>query len=318
NPPYGALIDYYFTKAPKGDVTITIADQSGKVVRTLDGVARQPGLNRVAWDLRYEGAWRPDTSAFRTRARRDTTPAAGPAATPPGQVTIDTARIRTQRGAAGGGRAEAESEGSRFRRSQGPLVLPGTYTVTLVADGQRMSKQVQVKMDPRVQIAEADLKAQLAASMSMRELTSRVQHILYHTNDLMRQLTALSTQLQRSVSPNNGDYGAAGAPTPAGLSEVKATLEKLQQFRDTLLTRPVQGLGYRQYPRLLEEVQRLYRSIESPVSKPTDPDMRRMGELVEETNTAQGMLDQIIATDIATINQMMKKNPRIIAGGPIM
>lgn len=314
NPPYGALINYYFATPPRGDVTITIADQSGAVIRTIKRAPKRPGLNQVAWDLRYEGPWRAGTSGRSPRpAKVDTTPVAGPAATPPGPVTIDTTRIATQQPA--GERSEESDQRGRFGRNQGPLVLPGEYTVTLVADGQRMSKRVQVKMDPRVQITEADLEAQLAAAMAMRDLSSRVEHLLDHTNDVMRQLTALSTQLERSVSP--GDGAGNAAPTPLGLPEVKAALEKLRQFRDTLLTRPIPGLGYRQYPRLREEVQRLYRAIESPVSKPTDPDLRRMRELVEETDQAERMLDRIIATDIANINQMMTRYPRIIAGGPI-
>jgi len=36
----------------------------------------------------------------------------------------------------------------------------------------------------------------------------------------------------------------------AVLTELDATLRDLRQFRDSVLARPIQGLGYRQYPRL--------------------------------------------------------------------
>jgi hypothetical protein len=50
NPPLGAVITYYLP-TPTGDVQITIADGTGKTIRTLRGPS-QPGINRTCWDLR--------------------------------------------------------------------------------------------------------------------------------------------------------------------------------------------------------------------------------------------------------------------------
>src|SRR5712692_2018882 len=51
NAPYGAAVNYYLKSAPTGNVTLTIADAKGQVIRTIDG-PRAAGLNRVYWDLR--------------------------------------------------------------------------------------------------------------------------------------------------------------------------------------------------------------------------------------------------------------------------
>jgi hypothetical protein len=74
NPPPGAMIDYYFKSAPKDEVTLDILDAQGKLVRHLSSKEKkeneQPpewpdrvevpktipaneGMNRFAWDLRY-------------------------------------------------------------------------------------------------------------------------------------------------------------------------------------------------------------------------------------------------------------------------
>ena len=37
NPPRGAAINYYLKSAATGDVKITIADATGRTIRTLDG-----------------------------------------------------------------------------------------------------------------------------------------------------------------------------------------------------------------------------------------------------------------------------------------
>jgi photosystem II stability/assembly factor-like uncharacterized protein len=75
NPPPGAIINYYFKTAPKEEVSLDILDSTGKVVRHLSSKEKkegeQPpewpdrvervktipaneGMNRFAWDLRYD------------------------------------------------------------------------------------------------------------------------------------------------------------------------------------------------------------------------------------------------------------------------
>jgi photosystem II stability/assembly factor-like uncharacterized protein len=75
NPPPGAIVDYYFKAAPKDEVTLDIVDAQGKLMRHFSNKEKkeneQPpewpdrvervktipaneGMNRFAWDLRYE------------------------------------------------------------------------------------------------------------------------------------------------------------------------------------------------------------------------------------------------------------------------
>ena len=80
NAPYGAIISYWLAEAPKGDIDLTITDASGRLVRKLESVikppkygkddpdepsrdpkpalTKDPGFNRVVWDLSMEGAKR--------------------------------------------------------------------------------------------------------------------------------------------------------------------------------------------------------------------------------------------------------------------
>jgi photosystem II stability/assembly factor-like uncharacterized protein len=75
DPPPGAIINYYFASEPKQEVKLEIYDAQGKLVRSLSSVEKKedeqppewpdqvkevttipvkPGMNRYAWDLRYE------------------------------------------------------------------------------------------------------------------------------------------------------------------------------------------------------------------------------------------------------------------------
>ena len=76
NPPLGAVISYYLKSAPKGEVTLQILDSGGAVVREFSSIDKkepetlpewpelvppeekipiEAGMNRFAWDLRYDG-----------------------------------------------------------------------------------------------------------------------------------------------------------------------------------------------------------------------------------------------------------------------
>ena len=56
NPPPGAMISYFLKDQPKGEVNVTITDKDNRVVRRLRRVADEPGVNRIAWDLRWDAA----------------------------------------------------------------------------------------------------------------------------------------------------------------------------------------------------------------------------------------------------------------------
>jgi photosystem II stability/assembly factor-like uncharacterized protein len=58
NPPYGALITYFLKTKPDDKTTfkIQIRDESGKLIQELEKPAKEKGLNRVSWNLRYGAA----------------------------------------------------------------------------------------------------------------------------------------------------------------------------------------------------------------------------------------------------------------------
>jgi photosystem II stability/assembly factor-like uncharacterized protein len=86
NPPRGAIIDYYLKSAPQGEITLEILDAKGKLVRDYSSrekeeesaaqkewpdIEKSPerlpaeaGMNRFAWDLRYEPPTKIPGAAF--------------------------------------------------------------------------------------------------------------------------------------------------------------------------------------------------------------------------------------------------------------
>lgn len=50
NPPFGAWFDYFTPREVEGGVSVTIADSTGRTVRTLNGPG-EAGFHRLVWDL---------------------------------------------------------------------------------------------------------------------------------------------------------------------------------------------------------------------------------------------------------------------------
>lgn len=192
----------------------------------------------------------------------------------------------------------------RFGFGGGPSVVPGDYTVTLSVAGKELSKSVNVSLDPRANVTTTDLIAQRDAAISLAELNNQVNGILTRTNNLITQLTSLVANIRRNA-PNEKE----------ALAEAEGSLKDLREFRDSKLTRPVPGLGYRQYPRLREEVSSLSGSVSRGVSRPTDAQALRQGELVKETTDTQQALNTIVNTRITKLNQLLKNLPHVMLSG---
>ena len=146
NPPEGAIIHYYLRAKPSAPVTLEITNAHGRLVRRYSsadpvppipeaaaapvplywyrrpqGLSAEPGLHRFVWDVHYQPL--PELPA----------------------------------GAAGGGRGFGRGglpiqavPGRSAPAPSTPWVSPGTYTMTLAVDGQKYSKPIVVKQDPRV------------------------------------------------------------------------------------------------------------------------------------------------------------------------
>ncbi|MBK6487728.1 MAG: hypothetical protein IPF98_12810 [Gemmatimonadetes bacterium] len=204
---------------------------------------------------------------------------------------------------------ELAARAARFGRGgAGPYVVPGDYTVTARIDGTDYTTPLRVAVDPRANVTLADLVAQRDAADGLVKTTSEVSQIIDRTNDLLRQLTALQANLRRNAPDEK-----------VARDEADAAIVDLRTLRDERLQRPVQGLGYRQYPRLREEVQSLYGAVTRSLTRPTDSQVQRAGELVTESSEAQRALGVIVTGRVARINQLLKNLPHIMGlGGAIM
>ncbi len=154
NPPDGAIVDYVLA-SPARRVTISIFDSEGRLVRRYSSgdVAPAPiaHLDKPAyWERPFA---RPSTGMGMHRFVWDLHEA------PPRALQQDLPISAVPHGTP--------------RVPEGPLVVPGRYTVRLDADGATRERRLTVAMDPRVVISRAALFEQYRLAMRLAAIIDR-------------------------------------------------------------------------------------------------------------------------------------------------
>jgi hypothetical protein len=262
NPPAGAMINYYLRADSPATGTPAITITIADAAGTTVGVIRDRGRAGVNRTL-WDMSW-------------------GSAAT------------AAPAGGRGGGR------GGRGGGGQVPA-LPGKYTVTLSAAGKTISKPLELRGDPDVNLPMADYQAQFEAAKKARELAIRASQLVTTVDDLTQQVTTAEAQARK-----------------AGMANIDQVLEQAGTAKAQLialmdkLRRPQPAMGYRMYPRLTEDVGTTLGGIAGPQARPTSGQMTVLGELEADATARQQELNKIIDGSIAALNKMLGDQPKVI------
>ncbi len=106
---------------------------------------------------------------------------------------------------------------------QGPRVMPGTYVVKLEAAGMTMETPLEVRLDPRVTISQADLAARQATMLEAYELSKTIEKALEAATRLREQLSQVQDEVE--------GHDVAESLT----SEIEAIEEELDSLDDEAL-----------------------------------------------------------------------------------
>jgi photosystem II stability/assembly factor-like uncharacterized protein len=226
NPPAGAMIDYYLGPNFTGAVSLEIVDSAGTLVSRFNStdpvppldprypdptlwarppriVSTAPGHHRYLWDMRY-----PAVPGMST----------GPDASD--AVPYNTPAVPSS-----------------------PWVLPGDYTVRLIAAGQTLSAPLKIIIDPRVKTSSADLQQQFKVSKAIYDDTLHATTAIHEITVLRDQMesgkstvpgtgaTALEEKLNIIAGRERGGGGGGrrGGPTgPPTLGSVRTQLARIE------------------------------------------------------------------------------------------
>ncbi len=312
NPPYGAMIDYYLRAAPQGNIRITITDKSGKTVRELTG-SKEPGVNRVVWDLRLPAAGQPGGGrgggggggaggggggAGGGRGgggggRGGGQQAAQPAPAEPGAAPEAQAAAAQIGGGGGGG-------GGFGGGGRGPRVPSGEYTVQVSAGGKEATATVRVQDDPRIQILEADRAKWSDAVMKSYELQRSAAAAQRSVQNLRTQVTALQESLRRA--PN----------VPKEVNDaVKSVSDQVDDVQKKIVPTFDQsgnaGPPLPDAPRpVLGRIGQLFNGLDSYTAAPTPDQTAKLGELTTELKVLVDQLNKLIEETVPSLNKQIR------------
>ena len=175
NPPDGVIIYYYLASAPAGVITLDVLDSTGAVVRHLSS-APIPPLK--------EAATPPNPSFWLA------TPEPLPTAPGTNRVNWD---VRYDDPPAFNHSWEINANPGKTPASpQGPLALPGTYTIRLTVDGKAYTQSVKVRNDPRSLVTTAALRAEHALEMQLVR-GMQASWDAYHSAETLLEAVAADT-----------------------------------------------------------------------------------------------------------------------------
>jgi photosystem II stability/assembly factor-like uncharacterized protein len=272
NPPHGATIYYTLKDEEKGELKVEILDSQNRVVRTLSSTAPQPmgsDDNEDPDDFKKEALPR---VAGVQRAVWDLRYE--------GARKIKNGRIDTG------------------DPNTGPRVAPGTYTVKLTAGGKTLTAPLKVIVDPRGDLSQADLDAQAAFSVRVRDDISTLTDLVNQLRSVQEQLKARNTALDARKSESGvADLikESEGAIKRAFALEDKLHNPTAEVVYDILAMRG----GARLYSRLSPLQMWALESNGAPTAGMTQVLTEQEKELAAlETETKQ-----FISGDVAKINQ---------------
>jgi photosystem II stability/assembly factor-like uncharacterized protein len=168
NPPDGAIINYFLKEKPEGPVTLEIFDAVGKAVRKFssdDKPYELPELNIPLYWIRPQKILSAEAGSHRFMWDLHYSPLNLPPSYPISAVYQNTAPDATS-----------------------PWVMAGKYLVKLTVNNKTYTQTFNVKMDPRVKTAAADLKLQHDLSLACYQGRLKLQTEIDQMEDMRKRI----------------------------------------------------------------------------------------------------------------------------------
>jgi photosystem II stability/assembly factor-like uncharacterized protein len=271
NPPRGVIVTYRLKQKPAGTISMTFRDSQGTVIRQYSSVdpAESEPKDKPKEDEKPKELRIPSNEGW-NRFVWDMRY--------PNVVKLE------------GKDPAAEAI------IPGPMVVPGSYQVTLNAGEQSFTESFELVGDSATPATQADLQAQFDLLMKIHQQANETVGALNRMRDLRQQLDGWS---KRVAGLSNGKPIAEAAT---------ALKEKVLEIEKTILIpdlRPGWADNLNQGVRLLEQLVALPAAVNLGNYRPTDQSYAVFEHLSSKINAQLGQLNHLIETDLAALNTMI-------------
>ncbi len=183
-----------------------------------------------------------------------------------------------------------------FGTTKGPFVLPGEYTVTLLARGIETSRKVRVRADPTARTAAEGLAARHTAGVKVNELLRAFDDAAAAVQAIDRELQAVKKLLDGQQNPR--------AQIPDALEAVS------KKFQDVKERFTAGGFGG---PRF--QITDLAGQLQAWSGEPTQAQMWMIEQLTRDVTERIAQLNALITTDLPALQKQVRDSG--IASTPV-
>ena len=273
NAPDGAVIDYYLKTKPQADdkITLQILDAKGKVIREYTNKSKR------------EDVQPPEGEEFHP-------PVAIPAEAGMNRFVWD---LRYERPTLIPGQVWDSAD-----TPKGPLALPGTYQVRLIAAGQMHSEPLTVKLDPRVKVAPDALQKEFDLSLKIRDEISLADQTVNEMNSVRGQIDALKKRI-----------GSNAQQKP--IAEAGDAIEKKMQPIDEQLWQGKMKASEEDlnYPdEINDQLKGIAEFMEGSDNAPTAADYAAFQDLSGKVTQLVAQWREIKSKDLAALNEQIRRS----------
>jgi photosystem II stability/assembly factor-like uncharacterized protein len=192
--------------------------------------------------------------------------------------------------------------------TDGPVALPGNYQVKLTVQGKSYTAPLEIKPDPRVKAAQADLEKQFDLRLKIRDRVTQVHDTINEIRDIRAQINALNKRLEGQ--PQAKAVAEAGKQLDKKMTEVEEVLvqTKAKSNQDVL-----------NYPiRLNNYLVALGRVVESAGGAPTQASYDVFNMLSRQLDEQMAKWREILNTDVPVYDAAVKNQnvPAVILAKP--
>jgi photosystem II stability/assembly factor-like uncharacterized protein len=178
-----------------------------------------------------------------------------------------------------------------FDASEGPRVLPGTYTVKMTRGKDTYTTELKVGLDPRAKFSEDDRRLQFEAAM-------RVYNLLGDMSFEVDRINAAHDELRQRAAALKKD--------PALAKRLAAMADQLEEMRRKIVATK-EGGAVTGEVRIREKTTELYGNILNYEGRPGDYQVARIDSLKKELGDVAAEFDSFAAKDLPGVDKLLKQ-----------
>jgi photosystem II stability/assembly factor-like uncharacterized protein len=291
NPPEGAIVHFSLKSKPKADVVLEIFDDKAKLVRKLTSKEEE---KEEKDDLDEEGDYGDE------KKEKEPLPAQLGLHRFVWDMRYEGAEVLKKVKIDGG------------EPKVGPLVLPGTYTLKLTADGKTETAKLEVKPDPRLSPRRPAPPPAVGFTAPTDDLGGQIEFALRIRDDLTRlvrtvqQLRAVKKQLADRNDLLKGDDKAE--PLVKASKEFTIKLDALEEK----LHNPKAKVNYdilaqKGGAKVYSQLAWVFETLKDADGAPTQGEREVYAEQVQLLDQLEKEWKDLVTGDLAKLNDQAKK-----------